>query len=71
MILYTSNGEVRQEFSIVLTARPIGGQPDAEQLSQPRSAGYASAEIQHYHMDGSMRIRIGHYLERERLACHH
>jgi ADP-ribose pyrophosphatase YjhB (NUDIX family) len=27
VILYTSNGEVRQEFSIVFTARPISGQP--------------------------------------------
>ena len=27
VILYTSNGEVRQEFSIVLTARPTGGHP--------------------------------------------
>ena len=27
VILYTSNGETRQEFSIVLTARPLGGQP--------------------------------------------
>jgi len=26
VILYTSNGEVRQEFSIVFTARPTGGQ---------------------------------------------
>ena len=26
VILYTSNGEVRQEFSIVFTARPVGGQ---------------------------------------------
>jgi ADP-ribose pyrophosphatase YjhB (NUDIX family) len=25
VILYTSNGEVRQEFSIVFTARPAGG----------------------------------------------
>ena len=27
VMLYTSNGEVRQEFSIVLTARATGGQP--------------------------------------------
>ena len=27
VILYTSNGEVRQECSIVLTARATGGQP--------------------------------------------
>jgi hypothetical protein len=27
VILYISNGEVRQEFSIVLTARPLSGRP--------------------------------------------
>ena len=27
VILYTSNGEARQEFSIVLTGRPVGGEP--------------------------------------------
>src|ERR1700678_974017 len=27
VILYTSNGEARQEFSIVLTASPLSGQP--------------------------------------------
>jgi hypothetical protein len=27
VILYTSNGEARQQFSIVLTARPLSGQP--------------------------------------------
>jgi 8-oxo-dGTP pyrophosphatase MutT (NUDIX family) len=33
LILYTSNGEVRQEFSIVLTARPISGTPTASDES--------------------------------------
>ena len=38
VILYTSNGEARQEFSIVLTARPWpGGQRRA--ASQARSTG--------------------------------
>lgn len=27
VILYTSDGEARQEFSIVLTARPMAGEP--------------------------------------------
>ena len=27
IILYTSNGEARQEFSILLTGRPVGGTP--------------------------------------------
>ena len=38
VLLYTSNGEVRQEFSIVLTARAVGGQP-ATAARHPRSAG--------------------------------
>jgi 8-oxo-dGTP pyrophosphatase MutT (NUDIX family) len=27
VILYTSNGEARQEFSVVFTAQPVGGEP--------------------------------------------
>jgi hypothetical protein len=27
VILYASNGKVQQEFSIVLTAMPLGGEP--------------------------------------------
>jgi 8-oxo-dGTP pyrophosphatase MutT (NUDIX family) len=38
VILYTSNDEVRQEFSIVLTARPLAGQ-QRRAASQARSAG--------------------------------
>jgi ADP-ribose pyrophosphatase YjhB (NUDIX family) len=37
VILYTSNGEVRQEFSIVLTARATGGEPArSEESSEVR-----------------------------------
>ena len=45
VILYTSNGEVRQEFSIVLTARAVGGglaasaeTSEARWVALPRSA---------------------------------
>ena len=44
VILYTSDGEARQEFSIVLTARPIGGSR-RRATSQPRSTGSPRAEI--------------------------
>ena len=62
VILYTSNGEARQEFSIVLTARATGGEPtrseeSSEVLWVPR------VELGDYSMDRSMRLRIGHYLE--------
>jgi ADP-ribose pyrophosphatase YjhB (NUDIX family) len=61
VILYTSNGEVRQEFSILLTARVSGGQlATSSESSEVRwvSAGEAAG----YQMDRSMRLRIGDYL---------
>ncbi|MCK2213359.1 NUDIX domain-containing protein [Actinomadura sp. ATCC 31491] len=61
VIHYTSNGEVRQEFSLVLTARATGGQPTPSTESRevrwvPRQ------ELAAYGMYPSMRLRIGHYL---------
>ena len=41
VILYTSNGEARQEFSIVLTARPAGRTANAEQRVKRRPLGPA------------------------------
>ena len=41
VILYTSNGEVRQEFSIVLTAIATGGQLAAEQRDHRGALGQA------------------------------
>jgi hypothetical protein len=62
VILYTSNGEARQEFSIVLTARPLAGRltPSSES-SEVRWAPVA--EVHDYTMDRSMRIRIDDFLE--------
>ena len=63
VILYTSDGEVRQEFSIVLTARAIGGQPKpSSETSQVRWVRLA--EIDNYQMDRSMRLRVRHFAER-------
>ncbi len=63
VILYTSNGEVRQEFSIVLTARAIGGHPTAStETSEVRWV--PRADVVRYRMDPSMRLRLQHYLER-------
>jgi 8-oxo-dGTP pyrophosphatase MutT (NUDIX family) len=62
VILYTSDGEVRQEFSIVLTARPVGGNPrPSSETSEVRWVPIG--QIDSYHMDRSMRLRVGHYLE--------
>jgi 8-oxo-dGTP pyrophosphatase MutT (NUDIX family) len=63
VLLYTSNGEVRQEFSIVLTARATGGQPTpSSETSEVRWV--ALDDLGAYEMDASMRLRVQHYLER-------
>jgi ADP-ribose pyrophosphatase YjhB (NUDIX family) len=65
VILYTSNGEVRQEFSILLTGRPLSGQPTpSSESSEVR--WIAPAEIRDYTMDRSMHIRINDYLDHSR-----
>ena len=61
LILYTSNGEVRQEFSILLTAVAIGGQPTPS--SESTEVRWVPREdLASYQMDRSMRLRLGHYL---------
>jgi 8-oxo-dGTP pyrophosphatase MutT (NUDIX family) len=61
VILYTSNGEVRQEFSIVLTARALSGQPTTSSEST-EVRWVAAAEVLGYTMGRSMRIRISDFL---------
>jgi ADP-ribose pyrophosphatase YjhB (NUDIX family) len=61
IILYTSNGEARQEFSIVLTARPLSGQPTPSSESSD-VRWVPVSEVPAYTMDPSMRLRINHYL---------
>jgi 8-oxo-dGTP pyrophosphatase MutT (NUDIX family) len=63
VILYTSNNEVRQEFSVVFTGRPIGGQlrPSSES-DEPRWVPVATVLDLDIHP--SMRQRIRHYLDR-------
>ncbi len=61
VILYTSNGEVRQEFSVVFTARPVGGEPTPSDES--REVHWVDPDtIDELQMDRSMRSRIDHYL---------
>jgi 8-oxo-dGTP pyrophosphatase MutT (NUDIX family) len=64
VILYTSNGEVRQEFSILLTALATGGVPTCSDESSG-VRWVPQAELGSYSMDRSMRLRIGHFLERQ------
>lgn len=62
VIHYTSNDEVRQEFSILLTARPIGGEPQPSDES--REVVWVPADqATDRRMDRSMKLRIGHYLQ--------
>jgi 8-oxo-dGTP pyrophosphatase MutT (NUDIX family) len=61
VILYTSNGEARQEFSIVLTARAVDGAPTpSDESSQVRWV--TRDELAEYPMDRSMRLRVDHFL---------
>jgi len=63
VILYTSDSEVRQEFSIVLIARVLSGTLTAS--SETSEARWVPpGEIASCQMDRSMRQRIGHVLER-------
>lgn len=62
VMLYTSNGEVRQEFSIVLTARATGGKPaPSSETSEVRWVPLG--EVGGYQMASSMRIRVEHVLQ--------
>jgi ADP-ribose pyrophosphatase YjhB (NUDIX family) len=60
IILYTSNNEARQEFSIVLTARASGGTPTTSSEST-EVAWVAKSDLDDLQMDRSMRRRIEHY----------
>ena len=61
VILYISNGEARQEFSILLTGAAIGGEPTPS--SESSEVRWVPREdVAGYQMDRSMRMRIGHYL---------
>ena len=61
VILYTSNGEVRQEFSILLTGVATGGRPTpSSESSEVRWV--PQEDVAGYQVDRSMRLRIEHYL---------
>ncbi|SFJ99049.1 hypothetical protein SAMN05216275_11531 [Streptosporangium canum] len=61
VILYTSNGEARQEFSIVLTGRAAEGEPTSgDESREVRRA--PREEVETLAVDRSMRLRIGHFL---------
>jgi 8-oxo-dGTP pyrophosphatase MutT (NUDIX family) len=61
VIHYTSNDEVRQEFSIVLTGRPTGGTPTPSDESR-EVVWVDPARASGLRMDRSMRRRVTAYL---------
>jgi ADP-ribose pyrophosphatase YjhB (NUDIX family) len=61
VILYTSNGEARQEFSVVFAARPIGGSSTTS-AETTEVRWIPAAEIDSLSMDRSMRMRLNHFL---------
>ena len=65
VILYTSNGEVRQEFSVVFSARPTGGTPTTS-AETTEVRWIPAAEIGSLPMDRSMRLRLDHFFSAER-----
>jgi ADP-ribose pyrophosphatase YjhB (NUDIX family) len=62
IILYTSNGEARQEFSIVLTAAARSGIPAVSSESTD-VRWFAVPDVGELAMDRSMRLRVRHYEE--------
>ncbi|MES9543723.1 NUDIX domain-containing protein [Actinomadura sp. NPDC000600] len=61
VIHYTSNNEVRQEFSILLIGKACTGDPTlSDETSRVEWLG--SDAVQRLQMDDSMRVRINHYL---------
>ena len=61
VILYTSNGEARQEFSILLTGAATGGQPTPSSEST-EVRWVPPGDLPGYQMHRSMRMRVDHYL---------
>ena len=66
---YTSNGEVRQECSLVFAARPVGGElTTSSESSEVRWV--APDELDAYPMHPTMRQRVQHLLDAARRAVH-
>ncbi|MET8151801.1 NUDIX hydrolase [Actinoplanes sp. NPDC049668] len=61
VILYTSDGEVRQEFSVVFAARQTGGSPTTS-VESTEVRWVPAAEIAALPIDRSMRMRLDQFL---------
>jgi ADP-ribose pyrophosphatase YjhB (NUDIX family) len=65
IILYTSNSEARQEFSIVLTALARGGEPAISEESL-EVRWFVTEDVDNYPMHPSMSLRLRHFREGRR-----
>ena len=63
LVHYTSNDEVRQEFTVVFKGRRLSGEPTPSDESS-RVLWVPPPEIDGHRMHPSMRMRLEHYLER-------
>jgi 8-oxo-dGTP pyrophosphatase MutT (NUDIX family) len=62
IVYYTSDGEARQEFSVVFTATAVGGTPTPSDESR-RVEWVELHQLDGLQMDRSRRMRLGHFLE--------
>jgi 8-oxo-dGTP pyrophosphatase MutT (NUDIX family) len=62
LIEYTSNGEVRQEFAVVFTARPVGGSPATSSESSD-VVWTAPQDLRRLDIHPTQRQRIEHFLD--------
>jgi ADP-ribose pyrophosphatase YjhB (NUDIX family) len=62
VILYTSDGEVRQECSVVFSARAVGGEPTPSSESS-EVLWVVPGEVDGFTMHPSMRQRVAHFRE--------
>ena len=61
-VIAYDDGEVRQEFSIVFSAAPVGGQ--LRTSSESRQVHWVEPnQVEHLNIQSSMRLRIQHALE--------
>ena len=68
-VIAYDDGEVRQQFSICFTARPVGGQ--LRTSSESRQVRWVPPDkIDVLPLHPSMRIRVAHALDRERTEPH-
>lgn len=69
IILYTSNNEARQEFSIVVAGRLVDGRPTPSGESL-EVRWVPTGRVQHYQMHPSMYLRILHYRDNSVVPLH-